>query len=303
MITRDTTAFFNYARRLPFNQSQSCAKGFFLVSPVGFRLAEQSARDNHYMQMAGRVDANAALAEHAAIQAVLRTVAPVLCFPGDSETPDAVFTNNVFAVTPEHVIVGHMRHPVRQREATRYDIRRCFTDLMGRTEIDLSQQPGIAELTGSLIIDRSRAIGFCGLSERCDEIGARAMADAFALRAMLLFDLADGEYHTNVVLSVLAGRAAVVAPCGFADPSVAEAISAFYAPHVVPLSTLQKAEFAGNCLAIGNQAVLFSARAFASLDAGQTRLLDEAGFTIHSVAMPCLELAGGSVRCCIGEIY
>lgn len=303
MITRDAAAFFNYASRLPFDQSRACAKGFFLVSPLGFSLAEQSARDNRYMQMTGHVDANTALAEHAAIQDVLRTVAPVLCFPGDRGTPDAVFTNNVFAVTPEHLIIGHMRHPVRRREATRSDIRRCFTDLMGRTEIDLSLQPGIAELTGSLIIDHARAIGFCGLSERCDETGARAMADAFALRAMLMFDLAEGEYHTNVVLSVLAGRAVVVAPSGFADPAVAEAISTFYAPHVLTLSTLQKAEFAGNCLAIGHQAVVFSARACASLDAAQTRQLQQAGFAVHSVAMPCLELAGGSVRCCIGEIY
>ena len=52
------------------------------------------------------------------------------------------------------------------------------------------------------------------------------MHAAFGLRATLLFDLAPGEYHTNVVLAVLAGRAAVACPRGFADPAVPAAIAA-----------------------------------------------------------------------------
>jgi hypothetical protein len=303
MITRNLAAFFELARQQPFVEASACAKGFFMVSPIGFSLAAESARDNRYMQMQTEVNAHSAMAEHLAIQNVLREAAPVLCFPGSVETPDAVFPNNVFAVTPEHLIIGHMRHPVRQREAARMDIRHCFTDLMARCEIDLSVQPGIAELTGSLIVDRSRRIGYCGLSERCDETGAHAMAEAFGLKAMLLFDLADGEYHTNVVLSVLAGRAVVVAPSGFAEPAIALAIADFYAPNAIILSAAQKQEFAGNCLAISRSQVLFSARAAASLLQVQRTQLAQAGFSLCSVAMPSLELAGGSVRCCIGEIY
>ncbi len=303
MITRDAAAFFELARKQPFVGSMACAKGFFMVSPVGFSLAEESARDNRYMQMQAAVNAQTAMAEHLAIQAQLRDVAPVLCFSGSAETPDAVFPNNVFAITPEHLIIGHMRHPVRQREAERMDIRRAFTALMARTEIDLSLQFGIAELTGSLIIDRARAIGYCGLSERCDETGARAMAEAFGLKAMLLFDLADGEYHTNVVLSVLAGRTVVIAPSGFAEPATAQAIVDFYGPDSLILNAAQKHDFAGNCLAISPSLVLFSARAAACLSNTQQTQLAQAGFNIRSVAIPSLELAGGSVRCCIGEIY
>src|SRR3546814_4406181 len=94
--------------------------------------------------------------------------------------------------------------------------RRCsdlfFRDVLGYAETDLSGQPHPCELTGALVIDRARGLGFCGLSERCDEAGARLMHDAFGLRATLLFDLAPGEYHTNVVLAVLPGRAALVCP-------------------------------------------------------------------------------------------
>src|SRR3546814_4854450 len=103
-------------------------------------------------------------------------------------------------------------------------------------ETDLSGQPHPCELTGALVIDRARGLGFCGLSERCDEAGARLMHDAFCLRATLLFDLAPGDYHTNVVLAVLSGRAALVCPGGLADHAAVEPIAGLYAPPVARLS-------------------------------------------------------------------
>ena len=302
MITRDLQAFFAFAASCA-PDAPACAKAVFVVSPEGFHLAEQSATDNHYMQMSAAVDAASAQAEHRALQAAIRCCLPVICFPGDAGTPDAVFPNNVFALTPEHLILGHMRHPVRQREAAREDIRRFFTEILARKLVDLGLQPGICELTGSMVIDRARGIGFCGLSERCDEAGAHAMHAAFGLRATLLFDLAEAEYHTNVVLSILASRVAVIAPCGFHDRRVPEAIAGFYDGAAVLLSPAQKADFAGNCIALSGQDVFFSARAAASLEASQRALLDDFGFRLHAVPMPTLELAGGSLRCCVGEIY
>src|SRR3546814_5867249 len=88
-------------------------------------------------------------------------------------------------------VVGRMRHPVRQREATRDDIRGFFGGVLDYAEIDLSTQSHPCELTGALVIDRARGLGFAGLSERCDEEGARLMHEALDLRATLLFDLAD----------------------------------------------------------------------------------------------------------------
>src|SRR3546814_13537431 len=66
----------------------------------------------------------------------------------------------------------------------------CSSDLR---VVDLRCGPGVAELTGSLVIDRARGLGFCGLSARCDTTGAAAMHAAFGLRATLLFDLAAGR--------------------------------------------------------------------------------------------------------------
>lgn len=302
MIVDTPAAFLAAFPSLP-PVDRAAARGAFLVAPLAFRLADESAQDNRYMAMQSGVDANAALAEHAELARRLGGTLPVITFPGDPATPDAVFPNNVFATAPQRAIVGHMRHAVRRREAERADIRGFFRDVLGYAERDLSTQPGIAELTGALVIDRARGIGYCGLSERCDRAGAAAMHDAFGLKLTWCFALAPGEYHTNVVLSVLAGRAVVVAPDGFADRAVVDAIVSAYAPRALMLTPAQKADYAGNCIALSDDAVWMSARAAASLSGEQHRALESWGFRVEAVALPEIEKAGGSLRCCVGEIY
>jgi hypothetical protein len=302
VITRDTAAFLDYARGLAADAGPACAKAAFLVTPEGFALAEQSASDNAYMDLGVAVDPQRALAQHRELQRQLAAAVPTVAFPGDPAMPDGLFPNNVFATAPGRLVLGHMRHPVRQREAERADIRGFFA-AMGYAEVDLRAQPGICELTGALIIDRARGLGFAGLTERCDEAGAAAMHAAFGLRATLLFDLAAGEYHTNVVMSVLAGRALVICPAGFADPAVPAALSALYAPHVVTLTAAQKAAFAGNCIAVSSDRVFFSRAGADALDPDQREGLARAGFITVAVALDEIEKAGGSLRCCVAEIY
>ncbi|MEO6103797.1 MAG: arginine deiminase-related protein [Pseudoxanthomonas sp.] len=303
MITRDTDSFLKFARQCRAHFGTATARAAFLVAPDGFARAEQSASDNAYMAQAGAFDAAAAMAQHRGLHRALSTELPVMCFPGDPHTPDALFPNNVFATAPGRLIVGRMRHEVRRREAVRADLRRFFTGLLGYREIDLSMQPHPCELTGALVIDRARGLGYCGLSERCDEAGAALMHEAFGLRATLMFDLAAGEYHTNVVLAVLAGRAALICPAGFADPAVAEAIAGLYAPHGIVLSPAEHAGFAGNAIALTEASVWMSAGAEAALTAGTRQRLADAGFQRRSVALDAIEAAGGSLRCCVAEIF
>jgi hypothetical protein len=303
LITRDLQGFFDFARECAPTDGDATARAVFLVSPEAFSLAEQSASDNRYMDLGVGVDPARALAQHQALQAALSESLPSFCFPGRADTPDALFPNNVFATAHGRLILGHMRHPVRQAEAQRADIRAFFRELLGYAEVDLGAQPGVCELTGSLIVDHRRRIGYCGLSERCDETGARAMHAAFGLRATLLFDLAPGEYHSNVVLSVLAGRAVVLAPDGFADPAVARAIAAFHAPHAIELSPAQKQAFAGNCLALGPGEVWMSAAGAASLTPAQREQIGGAGFSLRAISLDEIEKAGGSLRCCVAEVY
>lgn len=303
MITRDIDAFLGVARAVAPDFGAPTARAAFLVSPDGFRLAADSARDNRYMAAADAFDAARAAAEHSALHRALSTALPTICFAGDPEAPDGLFPNNVFATVPGRALVGRMRHPVRQREARRADIRAFFRDVLGYEEVDLSAQPHPCELTGAMVVDRARGLGFCGLSERCDPEGARLVHDAMGLRATLLFDLAPGEYHANVVLAVLAGRAVLACPDGFADPDVVDAIASLYAPHAIRLGAREKAAFVGNAIALAGDQAWMSRRALESLSPASRAALQRAGFTLHGVGLEAIEAAGGSLRCCVGEIF
>ena len=154
MLTRDPASFLAFARTCKPDFGAATARAAFLVAPDGFGLAAESATDNRYMAGPDAFDAARASAQHRALHRALSTQLPVVCFAGDPATPDAVFPNNVFATAPGRFIVGRMRHTVRQREATRTDIRAFFTDTLGLAETDLSTQPHPCELTGALVIDQ-----------------------------------------------------------------------------------------------------------------------------------------------------
>jgi hypothetical protein len=289
------------ARALPPDRP-ACARAAFLVSPAAGGLAEQSASDNAYMQLAAGFDLDRARAQHQALQRALATELPVLAFAGDPLAPDGMFPNNVFATAQGRLVIGRMRHPVRQREAERPDIRRFFTDLLGYAELDL-RDGEVGELTGSLVIDRARGIGYAGLGERCTAAAAEAMRGAFGLRALWATPLAAGEYHANVVLSVLAGRMLVACAEGFADPASVQAIAEVYAPGVLWLEPAQKDAFAANCISLGASSVWMSERAADSLRPDQRQQLEAAGFALRSVVLDEIEKAGGSLRCCVAEIF
>ena len=305
MITTTPSAFLIALAALPPPRDpRTTARAAFLVAPAGGTLAVESARDNRYMCMDAGFDTTRALAQHAALAQALRTDIPVVTFPGDPVTPDAMFPNNVFATAPGRFIVARMRHAVRQREAERGDIRAFFRDVLHYEEVDLSRgDRGVAELTGSLVIDHARGIGYCGLSERCDMDGARAMHEAFGLRLTFCFELARGEYHTNVVMASLAGRAVILTPDGFADPAVPRAIADAFDGRALWLSPEQKRAYAANAITLSPGRVWMSAHAVASLDEAQRATLAEWGFAIGTVDLDEIEKAGGSLRCCVGEIF
>ena len=182
--------------------------------------------------------------------------------------------------------------------------RNSVGEVLGYDEIDLSGCDDlVAELTGSLIIDRARGIGYCGLSERCDMAGAQAMHKAFDLRVTFCFELAESEYHTNVVLTLMASRATIIAADGFRDPAVPQVIAKAYGNRAIWLTSAQKQAFAGNAITLSDERVWMSACAASALTDDQREALADYGFAIGAVELGEIEKAGGSLRCCVGEIY
>ena len=95
----------------------------------------------------------------------------------------------------------------------------------------------------------------------------------------------------------------ISAPAGFADPAVVAALADVYAPRVLDLDAAQKAAYAGNAIALSPDTLWLSARAAASLRPQQCAALADWGFALRSVNLSEIEKAGGSLRCCVGEIF
>jgi hypothetical protein len=304
MITPDVRQIMMVLRNgeLPAD-SPAFPKSVFMVEPVNFRLSADSAGDNLYMDIASEVDQDRALQQYVGLVEKIRGLGiPVKNFAGDSDTPEDVFPNNVFGTAPGRFVIGHMLHASRQAETRRPDIRSYFRSL-GYQEYDLSVEDCVAELTGPLIIDRARRLGFCGMTSRVDEAGLAAMHAAFNLRHTLYFDLREGEYHTNVVMSVLAGRACVVHADSIVDPRVVRALAAIYQDRIVYLDDAEKRAFAGNCIALTYKDLFMSQTGSDALQRRSKGLLESWGFRIHSHALDEIEKAGGSLRCMVAEIY
>ncbi len=302
-ITRDPQFFLQRARTLPYVGKPAC-DGVFLVAPEQFRFCADSAQDNVYMRDEATFSQQRALEQHHALAQKLYALGvPVVTFPGDPDCPDGIFPNNAFATAPGRLILGAMKHPARQKETQRQDIRYWFEQGMGMEVHTIGGEGRVAELTGVMIIDRARKLGFCGMTERVNAAGLQAMVEAFGLELAFQFELARGEYHTNVVMSILASRAVVLQKDALIPAQAAEAIAEFYEQRVIWISAAQKNAFAGNCIAVTESDVLISRSGYDSLDEGQRRQFSEYGFSLHPLPADEIEKAGGSVRCMVAEIF
>lgn len=281
----------------------ACAKAVMLVEPAHFTVNTESAIDNHYMNLAEAADSQRALEQARGLAGLIAGQGiEVISFPGKRETPDAVFPNNVFATTPDRFIVGRMLRPSRQKEADRPDIRAWFASRAYR-EIDLSTGDMVAELTGALIVDSARRIGFCGMTGRVNEAGLRAMHEAFDLKMTFSFKLRPEEYHTNVIMMVLASRACVIYPPGFTDPAAPAAIARAFPGRTLVLNAAEQGAFAANCIALTEKDLFMSRTALDALRVSSRRTLEDWGFVVHSTPLDEIEKAGGSLRCMVAEIF
>ena len=207
-------SFCAWPRRAPAAARPGGARGAFPVTPWAWAPAAESAQDNRYghgpAHRPGR-----ALAEHAALAAPLARRLPVVCFPGDAATPDAVFPNQRLrhcAGTRHRWPHATCRAPTRgcgptsaASSATCWgladrSLRRRFR---GRAD----RQPGHRPRPQHRLLRPVRAL-------RRDR--ARAMHAAFGLALTFCFRWRRVSTTPTCRMSVLAGRAPVIARDGFA---------------------------------------------------------------------------------------
>lgn len=105
----------------------------------------------------------------------------------------------------------------------------------------------------------------------------------------------DGASLASVECPSCARAACLVVP--------GEAVAAAYGEAAILLEVQEKNAFAGNCIALTPETVFISEQGADSLRPSTRSALQKSGFALRSVGLDGIEKAGGSLRCCVAEIF
>ena len=230
------------------------------------------------------------------------------------EKPDAVFPNNWFSTHPDgRVALYPMYSPARRNER-----RRDVIDELGKSYrisalVDYSsyEQRGLyLEGTGSLVLDYVNRIAYVSLSKRSDRALVERFCQDFNFEPVLFESVGDDGrpiYHTNVVMCV-GSEFALVGLEMIADPGQRETVRRRLeasGKKVIELNRDQIANFAGNALELRNDSeklLVLSSRAAEALTSEQRKEIERHA-RLLPLALPTIELAGGSARCMLAAIH
>lgn len=234
---------------------------------------------------------------------------------GDNETPDSVFPNNWFSThSGGNVAIHSMYSPNRRRERRGDVIELLKREYRVQSVIDFSGLEFdnlFLEGTGAMVLDHIERVAYTAKSNRANDICLERFCTMFGYEPMA-FDSADKQgipiYHTNVMMAI-GTEFALVCLDMIVDSERRQEIKTRLIESgrkVIELSYEQIDNFAGNALELtsetGKALLALSLRAYQALMATQVQLI-EAHAQIIPIAIPTIELAGGSVRCMIAGIH
>lgn len=291
-----------------------------MVRPHAFCSNPDTLQDNAYQSVATPLDApDVAARAYAEVSDMIEQLRAagvrvhVFEDPG-ALTPDSVFPNNWFSThAGGHIALYPMARPSRRGE------RRCdiltYLKQHYRVQdvIDYSglEQDGIyLEGTGAMVLDHLDRVAYVARSRRADPLALERFCTHFNFEPMV-FDAADRRgqpvYHTNVLMCI----GSEFAMAGFdmlTDADRRRQVQQRLAESgrmVLHLTENQIAEFAGNAIELqgrDHRVLALSARAWHALDREQQHRL-ERFVQVLPLAVPTIELAGGSVRCMLAGIH
>lgn len=233
---------------------------------------------------------------------------------GRHDTPDSVFPNNWFSTHPGGYIAVYPMHNPSRRKERRADVLEFLKQHYRVQEvIDYSglEQDGLfLEGTGAMVLDHQDRLAFTARSHRADPVALERFATQFNYEP-LVFDTADTRgrpiYHTNVLMCI-GTQFALIALDAITDPARAQQLRHRLEEsgrEVLPISLRQVAEFAGNAMelsAASGRVLALSKRAASSLSAPQRQVIERSA-QLLPLAVPTIELAGGSVRCMLAGVH
>ncbi|MGQ9365730.1 citrulline utilization hydrolase CtlX [Azospirillum sp. ST 5-10] len=291
-----------------------------MIRPHHFVPNPETAADNAFQTKApvarSRDIAEAAFAEVTGMAETLARAGVTVHLFEDAgrETPDSVFPNNWISThAGGHVALYPMSNRSRRGERRADVVEMLKARYRVQDVIDysgLEQDNVFLEGTGAMVLDHIGRIAYAATSNRSNEVALERFCTHFNFEPMQ-FAAADANgraiYHTNVIMCVGTEVALVGLDC-IVDPGRRREVRARLEEtgrRVIALSHAQIAEFAGNALELDGATGRFlaiSARARRSLTAAQIREI-EAFLPLLPIAVPTIELAGGSVRCMLAGVH
>lgn len=232
----------------------------------------------------------------------------------DHDTPDCVFPNNWFSThTGGHIAIYPMFADNRKRER-RWDIIEMLKSTFRVQDVidysGLEADDLALEGTGAMVLDHIARVAYTAQSNRADPVILERFCTNFNFEPMV-FRAQDKSgsaiYHTNVMMTVGSSFALVCLDMIVDSQRRAEVVQRLEESgrDVIALSHDQIAEFAGNALELkGHDGLVLalSARAEQSLTRDQKNCIRQSA-SLLPIAIPTIEMAGGSVRCMLAGIH
>jgi hypothetical protein len=292
-----------------------------MIRPSRFYPNPETALDNAFQQEAAddvppMISAKAQLEFDRAVEALTAAGVTVHVYddtPAPAK-PDAVFPNNWFSTHHDGRIALYPMYSPSRRVERRPDLIASLRERYRVTDVvDYSpyEKRGLyLEGTGSLVLDHVHRLAYVSLSKRADCEPLQKFCADFDYEPVT-FESTGGDgrpiYHTNVMMC-LATHFALVGLEMIDDHAQRETVRTRLeatGKTIISLTREQIENFTGNALELHNEQnklLILSTRA-------ATHLRDEQRATIERfarllpLALPTIELAGGSARCMIATVH
>ncbi len=291
-----------------------------MVRPVRFGYNAETAVNNAF-QVAGQdqeaVQAKA-LAEFDHFVATLRSHEIDVVVVEDTvepHTPDSIFPNNWISFHRNSTIVLYpMFAENRRLERKETVIEAIKSRFQIDSTIDLTKNEAhnvFLEGTGSIILDRENKIAYACISPRTDKNLFLEFCEEMGYEPVV-FNAVDQKgkdiYHTNVMMC-LGDKYAVICLDSIQEADERAVVTGALAQSgkvIVEISFEQMNHFAGNMLQVmnvnGEQFLVMSSQAYASLNQEQIQALESFNPIIHVPLETIESNGGGSARCMMAEI-
>ena len=297
---------------------QQSTDAVLMIRPYRFYPNPETAADNAFQQavVAGELPEVSRAAQREFDSAVekLRANGVTVHVVDDTATPekpDAVFPNNWFSTHHDGRVALYPMYSAARRRERRHEVvdelRRHYriTDVLDYSSCE--DQGHCLEGTGSLVLDHVHKLAYASLSQRTHpQVLKRFCADFGFEPVKFRSTSADGRpvYHTNVVMCVGTDFALVGLEMIGEKEEVRQRLHGS-GKEVIELSAEQIGDFAGNAIELHNdreKLLVLSERAAAALSEDQRARVAKYA-RLLPLALPTIELAGGSARCMMATIH